>query len=351
MGQSQESCIIEIRNAVDELLKRLFAWASEKSIDVVPDKVLLQLRVAASVIGQAEVPESCRPVATAVSRLYEEYRGYEAREHGKVRLESGSPAGSFWAAVIELANSRLGVDDPLVEVLEPVSVLLKQNVSYDQIARFIYGRKGVGPFMQASGCPDVGLIEKEAASPGSVLGQNWVPPWHQERIDREKAEMAEKIKVFERQRDNRRYDDPGTVESMLRDGCFIQQIEKGKGASREEILRVAQEIGVEAKDAPGYVARGVKVSHEEILEEILGDAGDESDGPPSASQSQSNSETDARIRELVIEMFTGNSQLGSADIAAELRKQGFHDVVTNKVSAIIGHHKKHLAKAAATAAT
>ena len=346
--QSQEKRIIEIRNVVDQFLRRLVEWAQEKSINVMPDRVANQLKDTATILGQSEIPESCRSVATAVSRVAEEFRGYEHREHGKVRPESGSPGGGFWAACIELANCRSGIDEPLVEVLEPVSLLLKQGVSHEQIARHIYGRNGVGPFMQASGVPNVSAIEKEAAQPGSVLGENWVPPWHQERIDREKAKLAEMIKVLSRHRDNRRYDDPGTVESMLRDGCFVQQIEHGKGVTRAEVLKVAREIGVEAKDGPGYRPQA-GLTDDDLLNGVDLDAdgdgnslvdnyfGDDIESGSRVVQSQ-------KIKQEVLTLHDQNPEMGSAEIAGEMRKRGYSDVNTNKVSAIIGHEKKRLAK-------
>lgn len=334
--QSQEKRIIEIRNVVDQFLRRLVEWAQEKSINVMPDRVANQLKDTATILGQSEIPESCRSVATAVSRVAEEFRGYEHREHGKVRPESGSPGGGFWAACIELANCRSGIDEPLVEVLEPVSTLLKQNVSHEQIARHIYGRNGVGPFMQASGVPNVAAIEKEAAQPGSMLGENWVPPWHQERIDREKAKLAEMIKVLSRHRDNRRYDDPGTVESMLRDGCFVQQIEQGKGVTRTEVLKVAREIGVEAKDGPGY--RPQATVPDDPDDDLASDDG-YSDSEPDSKAVQSQ-----KLKQEVLTLHDQNPEMGSAEIAGEMRKRGYSDVNTNKVSAIIGHEKKRLAR-------
>ena len=335
--QSQEKRIIEIRNVVDQFLRRLVEWAQEKSINVMPDRVANQLKDTATILGQSEAPESCRSVATAVSRVAEEFRGYEQREHGKVRPESGSPGGGFWAACIELANCRSGIDEPLVEVLEPVCLLLKQGVSHEQIARHIYGRNGVGPFMQASGVPNVSAIEKESAQPGSVLGENWVPPWHQERIDREKSKLAEMIKVMSRHRDNRRYDDPGTVESMLRDGCFVQQIEQGKGVTRAEVLKVAREIGVEAKDGPGYRPQaGLTDGLDD--DDLAGDDG-YSDSEPDSKATQAQN-----LKQEVLTLHEQNPEMGSAEIAGEMRKRGYSDVNTNKVSAIIGHEKKRLAK-------
>src|SRR6185437_1418964 len=109
-------------------------------------------------------------------RLMEEFRGYNQREYGKVRPESGAPGPSFWAAAKAVAVARAGADAPVVERLEPVHVLIAQGVTYDQIARHIYGRRGEGPFLQANGAPDVALIEQEANEPGSVIPKDWIPP-------------------------------------------------------------------------------------------------------------------------------------------------------------------------------
>jgi hypothetical protein len=70
--------------------------------------------------------------------------------------------------------------------LESVGDLVRQNVSPNQIAKHIYGYLAegretyVGPFLR-NGQVAHDLIEKEAATPGSVISPEWV---HPARVDR-----------------------------------------------------------------------------------------------------------------------------------------------------------------------
>ncbi len=330
-----ESRAKEILRIVDEMLRRIQRWLNDPhGGPIMPETVGLGIQAALQTCDSGNIPACCRDLATvAVPRLAEECRAYVQREHGKVRPESGAPGPSFWASVKAVAKARAGADTPVIEKLEPVAVLLQQGVTHDQIARHIYGRRGTGPFLQANGATNVALIEQEARDPGSVIATDWIPPWHRELLERRQQELNSRLKGYDQQELARHYDDPATVEEMLRDGAFVQQIERAKGVSREDILEVARTIGVTPVDGPGY-RPGVR--------DAVSELDDDDSGAASAADRQA-------LKSLVIELYSqSDCTRGAADIATELRKLG-HDINTNAVSATIGHWKRKNGKATATA--
>ena len=352
--RSAEPRITEVKTVVDELLRRINHWVDDdRNTPVVPESVAIYIRQAEIICRQGDVPESCLPLQTATARLSEEFRAYSAREHGKYRPENGAPGPSFWAACANLARSRVGAETPLAERLEPVATLLKQGVSHEQIAQHIYGRRGVGPFLQINGAADVGLIEKEAANPGSVIPADWMPPWSLEVVERQKEKLSKQLKVFETLETARKYDDPCTVEEMLQQGAFVQQIERAKGVSRDEVLAAAKRMGIEAVDGPGYSPQLVRDSGVGGIagETISHNNGDGSSGvnngdgsfdysDPATDNNDGPGLSKDEMRELIISRYVkSDGQRGGAEIAAELRQEG-HTVTSAMVAKTITHYKK-----------
>lgn len=317
-----EQRLIEIKNAVDEFLRRLQVWAMGRGNTVMPQPVEITLRRASEICDQHDLPASCQSLQLAVARIKEEYRGYTQREIGKIRPETGGPGPGFWAAAKVIARTRHELQTPASEKLEPVAVLLKQGVGHDQIARHIYGRRGVGPFMNQDGTPNIPLLEQEAAVANSVIAADWVPPWSLDHAHATQQRLTTQLAVFDKIETGRRYEDPATVEELLREGAFVQQIQRAKGVTRAEVLRVAAEIGVTAVEAPRFELR------------------DPAEDPPELV-----SEEKAMIRQRVIDLYQQSAgEHGSAEIAAQLRQEGFN-VTTNAVSAVIGHWKRREATA------
>ena len=254
---SSEKRIKEITDGADEVLRRIQNWLGDKfGGPVVPDPVAVACELAREVCLSGDIPQCCQELCAAIYSLWSEYQKYERRDAGAFRPDDQSPAQAFWKAADGVAKAREGSHVPTVEALEPIALLLKQGVTHDQIARHIYGRRGEGPFMSANGVPDIVLIEQEAATPGSVLKgwPNWVTPWAAEAAQKRQELLAGRLKAFATAATPRKYEDPGTIESMLKDGCYVQQIESGKGVSRADVLKVAAELGITPVDRPGYAA-------------------------------------------------------------------------------------------------
>jgi len=326
MSMSGPLRVSQILAMTDEFLRRLLGWLQDPhGGPVVPERVAVSMRAADLACSEpADVPDVCLPLQTAISRVVEEYRGYRERELGRYRCENGAPGPGFWAAMKEVVVARQAAEKPLLETLEPVGVLLQQGVTHAQIARHIYGRRGAGPFLQADGDVDQSLIEREAREPGSVIPANWIPPWHVEAEGRRRQRLSDRLQLFSSMEVPRRYDDPCTVEEMLQQGAFVQQVERAKGVSRDEVLEAAQRIGVVAVDRPDYQPQIREISPlEQFDDEVDTEAADR-----------------LALKQLVIRLYSESSgQRGAAEIAGELRKLG-HAITTNAVSATIGHWKK-----------
>lgn len=350
-ASQQTQAIIQ---ASDELIRRLTQWAQDKQRNpVVPQPISVQIQTVDAICEQSS-PTVCEAIRAAIGRLVEEYRGYVDREHGKVRTENGAPGPSFWAAVKNFIVARNGSEKPLAEKFEPVGVLLRQGVSHAQIGLQIYGRRGVGPFIQSNGDVDVGLMEKEGSSPGSVIPADWVPPWATEAHAVRQKQLDDRLKLFTHMEVAKQYDDPCTVEEMLQQGAFVQQIERAKGVSRETVLEAAKKIGIEAVDGPGF--RRAEVGGVGNPTTSQANEADQSNQPATDKLKQSKRKTASpvdlqsvptrgpltdELKQQILDIYKkAAGQKGAAEIAAELRRAGHEGVTTHTVSATISHWKR-----------
>lgn len=302
--------IHDIKTIADELIRRIHNWAKDETLPPpVPADVALVIEQADMICHSGDIPQSCQALVTMVSRLLVEQKKYEDCEPGSRELNN-APSPSWWGAAKAVVKARQGVEQPRTIRRESVKTLLAQNVSRMQIAGAIYGRRGVGPLMQSNGTPDDFLIDQEAENPGSVLTgfPDWVPPWESTVTIEVQTAIASQLQALDRREAGRRYTDPETVEQMLRGKCYVQQIMRGKGVTRKEVLEEAKRIGVEAIDQPGWQPDPVDV----LLEE-------ESERTPFDKEALNQRSGDA-VK--AVEIWRANENFGSAEIVDELRKSG-----------------------------
>ena len=163
----------EILSAVDHLIRVHDEWESDEKSPLQPSEAFEDALVEAVAAAEnGDTPERCRELVTAVSRLGLEWNEYAGGKMDRLRR----PIGSFWAAFRSVLTARKGADVPPKRKMEPVAELLKQNVSYAQIAHHIYGHNGKGPFLTAAGQPDIAKIIEERDKPGSIISADWVHP-------------------------------------------------------------------------------------------------------------------------------------------------------------------------------
>lgn len=319
----------QILRAVHELLRRIDRWMPlSVRVPQVPADVCQGIEDARAVCDAGRVPDVCRDVAiVAVPRLAEELGSYLRHEPGKVRAENGAPGPAFWAAMKALARALHGIEPPSAAPLESVADLLGQGVSGDQIARTIYGRRGSGPFVTSTGAVDTGLLDREARQPGSVIPHGWIPPWEAARSTQRRRELERRLLSYGQRERAVESDCHATVDDLLRRGASVQQIERMKGATREEILERARHLRVIPADAPGYqAARGL----------AMADADDDEERTAVVADRRA-------VRALAIELFVAaEGQLTFAEIATQLRQRG-HEITTASVATTIAHWKRRMA--------
>lgn len=324
--------VTNILHAVDEMMRRLNNWIdSPDNAPIIPEDVEIAITVAAGVCGDGDVPQKCRELAVvAIPRFAEAFRAYDAHEYGAYQ-PNGSPGPKFWAAAKVVQQARAGAEAPVLSKREPIAALRKQGVSDMQIASAIYGFRGAGPFMLGDGTPDVGLLDQECEKPGSVIPSDWVPDWERQAFDNRKKQLEGQLSVYDRLREGTTYEDPESVEDLLRQGAFIQQIQKAKHVSRKQILRIASQIGVTAVDGPGYTPSAEDDDDDDDEDEST------SELPTLANSDEESSEA---IKAATIDAFIQSQQTkGAAEIAEDLRANG-HNVSTRSVAAYLTAWKR-----------
>ena len=307
----REPRIREIANVVDDMIKRIVRWSEDAAgPQVMPEEIEISIKAAEVVCRAGDIPQCCQHLVTACSQLRLEFERYDAQEHGAYRAENGSPGPQFWNAVKKVIQARRGSEQPHIEATEPVYVLAKQNVGFEQIAHHIYGFRGQGPFL-TNGVADYALIQKEIDKPGSVLdgdGTGWIAPWKKNANQQKLAELSTQLSAIDFLIDGKSdYEDPGTIEDMLRDKCYIQQIMAGKHVTRAKVLEVAKQAGLPAIDRPG-----AKIEPQGPIEPE----------EPAGRRPKKKLQNGA-LRDALLEEWSMDPAIEPPEMAKRLRKRGF----------------------------
>lgn len=319
---------------------------------VLADTVVMALRNMVIVCESGSVPVECRELQTAIQRMAEELRQYAQAYDGKVNRD-GSPVGSFWGAVRCLEEIVRKVDVPYVEQLESVCELRAQHVSDDQIAFHIYGHRNKGPFVTPNGTVDKRKLDEAAKSQeaqDAILGKGWYPPWKVSASSSRLEQSESRIKAYALlEKGPRRSLDPATIEQMLYDGCYVQQIEKWKDVSRDVVLAEAARLGITPVDAPGW---SPKVLQRQAELPVPAEVATPPEPPETSSSEEQNplasidplynlsnaDELTDNIRQAVVACITGNPTFGPAEVVADLAQD--FPVTTKHVDKIMKQMKK-----------
>lgn len=170
----------EITGAVDGIIRCHDEWERDHEAPLyVPAEFGNRVESAVEVINRGDIPPRCVKLSETVTQLRLQWDLYET---GQATNSNGLPRSDFWKAYRQMLEARAGAIPVPPRRPEPVKVLLEQKVGYRQIAEFIYGHRGAGPFLDEDGQVRADLIEKEAKEPGSVIPTDWVHPSELERI-------------------------------------------------------------------------------------------------------------------------------------------------------------------------
>lgn len=348
----------EIVGAVKESLRLTANWI--RSLQRTDPRVLSDLVVTALrnmvIVVEGDIPEECRDLYVAVRKFGEELHQYIKGYDGKVS-SNGSPVGSFWNALsgVELVSMKADVSH--VVQLESVLELRSQKVSDDQIASAIYGQRGVGPFMTANKIVNKRLLDRAAkgqdeqdeilkdAGWPSIDGQ-FYPPWMGLVNQANQKEIEDRLKAYKLlEEGQKRAEDPATIEEMINDGCYVQQIMDGKGVNRNDVLDVAKQMGVEVKDGPGFNKRFVPKPIDLPMHAVLREEGEPINTEDLQVPSQSlGGKTDDMTKSAIKAIIEGNPNFGVAEIVADLEASNM-TASNQQIAAIMRTMKKTPANA------
>lgn len=230
--------------AVDTLIRVHDEWEADPKSPVVPtERFEKAVNLCVSICAAGEIPAECRQLVAAVAVLGREWQDYSTgRQDNEFR-----PLGSFWDAFRAVKGARKGSQKLEPRKVEPVAILIQQGVSPKQIAYFIYGDNGVGPFVGPRGEVLHDLIDKERLNPGSVIPKDWVHPAELAAMQAQEADLETQLQNFTQEIEVDGTD-PASIEDMLREGAFINQICRAKGVTREEVIHVANHLQIQARD-------------------------------------------------------------------------------------------------------
>lgn len=328
----------EILVAVDNLIRIHNEWEEDRTAPDVPTVGLENaIETCVEIVCNGDIPARCREINTAVSKLAVEWHGYRS---GTKIQPNGRPHESLWAAFRGMVQARLGAVEPEPRSMESVKQLRGEKVPDQQIAK-IYGvrRQGgfnqpiwEGPFFDASGRVDHAKIDKEATEPGSVIGADWIHPNERSRVEKERKEIESRLQRLDeddRRRETTPYQDPASIEDMLREGAFPAQIANVKGCTIQEVWEVAEKIGLEPNDP-----NSDEVWNLEEVEELVDDKPEDSE----------NSIEKGDMDELIIKIYSDDTEnkLAAGEIAAQVSEKLGVEVKAQKVAAVLRELKKNL---------
>lgn len=345
----------DILAAVDTLKRVHDDWEADDQSPVQPTAELERaINATIRTCELGDVPFECRELVQAVDRMGKEWRLYEAGQ----RTPDYRPVPAFWEALRGVWRARAGSSRPKARRPEPVSVLIAQKVSYQQIAQRIYGwfnaklDRFEGPLLDENGNPDLELIHKEEKEPGAVVPRDWIHPSERERVAEEEQAAQSSLDPSERH-GSIRTEDPASVEELLRQGAFPAQIARVKGISVNDVLAIADDLKITPAVMPNLAA--MRAPHEpELTPEQdaslqpgwragsagpLEDSDDEDDGDEDLQGTDGPQMTDKQLTELIIGTAEQFPNLGSPDLVGKLRDLGAV-VTVQKVSGVLRAHRQ-----------
>lgn len=341
----------EILSAVDRLRRAHDDWEADDEAPVVPTVELERVINATIRTCEAgDVPAECRDLVQAVDAMGVEWRDYE---NGK-RMRDQRPMPAFWESLRSVWRARAGTSRPKPRRPEPVRELVAQKVSYQQIAQRIYGwfnselDRFEGPLLDDFGNPDIDLIHKESTSPGSVIPADWIHPSESVRVRDQIAAAESALEATERH-EEARTEDPATIEELLRQGAFPQQVARAKNVSLEEVMEVAANCGITPAEMPNLAS--LRSPHEPALTPEQDAAlqpgwqsGDQDDEDEESDGESEQHLTEHQIAELIVSTHEQFPNLGSPELVVKLRDLGA-EVSVQKVSGVLRSHRKQSATA------
>lgn len=322
----------DLLQSVTNFLRTHDQWC-DSSTQIIDDNYESAVEEMLRTWEDGDLPGRLRLLADAVENFRREWTGYLNRRTPRNPM---AQTDRLWKAVEGLIRERAGFEAGESKALEPVALLLKQNVTPNQIAQHIYGHDGKGPFLK-NGRTQADLVQQEADKPGSVIPANFIHPLEQSAA-REHQELLKKRIARTRTLAKTHADAPESIEELLRQGVGVSQIAKMKGVSINDVVAAAKAVGVDV----GPVSAPIPLPGANFADDVgvdQGDAGyhaagplddddeddDEGDFDPEASDDDSDEESDDATH---VPAGADDSDLKSKII--ELAKEGFSTIDISK---------------------
>jgi len=249
---SNSGRIAEINNALQTIFDAYEAW-NISDVDYFPQSFETAISAGLNVILNNDIPASMIAVFSKCVHFGEIWAGVLAGEQG-LADEQGMPARPFWDALHALREVFEKREVVERKGIEPVSDLLKQLKDHphkhEQIAR-MYGKYNAekdryeGPFFYSSGTPNISLIEQEGKFPGSVIPKGYNPLAEKQKEARLAgiSALAQVRKKLAEASGAPIDKDPASIEELLREGAFPDQIAMVKGCTEAHVREVAAKMG------------------------------------------------------------------------------------------------------------
>jgi hypothetical protein len=248
----------EIREAAEQLVDARTRW-SRSDDNFFPQWFEDTISAVLNIILGGDVPKSCHRLHNACVLLAASWE--KILTTGEGLRQDGIPDRLFWD-LFESVQRQLQTAEAVVNrYLQPVAEQLKEFANdprkYTYIARNFgwIDQSGdeptwKGPFFR-NGSVIQELIEKEGATPGSIVPPGWHPAdeaeKHQTKLVEESGSALARIREhLKNQGKIPAIHNSQSIEDMLLEGQLIGAICRIKGVSEQEVRAIAQQIGVQA---------------------------------------------------------------------------------------------------------
>lgn len=177
-----------------------------------------------------------------------------------------------------LDNFETADEKPVRSVKSMLDEWKKEPLRYQWIARE-FGEYDPdddlwrGPFFNRNGIPQVDRIEKEAATPGSILGDGYVPQTQAMRNARIRSEALKSLSNIQAglfRPEGGAKPEKASVLELLQDGQFPDVVSRIKGVPLSDVLQVAKDHNIRVQDRDSILSQAAAESHSDPIAESMG---------------------------------------------------------------------------------
>jgi len=274
VADAVEPQIDDLVEAVKTLDKAYLRWTKSKDDDF--PEYLATICAGISCLVTTGFPKDDRLVG-----LYTSCIALAAAYQGVLEENPGSELALIGA--IESVRKHLDTieqedEAPVQSVASMLSEWKGSPLRYQWVAK-AFGEydgdedKWRGPFFNGNGVPRQDLIEKEAATPGSVLGENYRPASIRLKAERMRAAALKRLQGLQAglfRPEGGAKPEKATVLEMLQDGQYADVISRVKKVPLSEVLEIAKANGVTVASRDDVLGRAALESQADPKLEALG---------------------------------------------------------------------------------